>query len=196
MGSGGSPLFFVGAVGLGTLALLALAGGGSPVEGTRRVEGFVEGKVGQFFEWGEFIASGAASRLGLDNTPTPEAQRNLVRLVDVVLDPARERLGTPIRITSGYRAPAVNHAVRGSPSSMHLTGEAVDIKADGFVAEQLAEFLANSGLPFDQIIWYAPSRGGHVHVSYTESRQNRRQTLHAPADGGYVAWHPARREVA
>ena len=196
MGSRGSPLVIAGAVGLGTVVLLAVVGTGSPTDGARRVGGFMSVKLGEFFELGEFIASSAASRLGLDNTPTPEAQQNLERLVAELLGPARERLGAPVRITSGYRSRAVNAAVRGSPSSMHLTGEAVDIKVDGWGAEQLAEFFATSGLPFDQIIWYAPSRGGHVHVSYTEARQNRRQTLHAPADGGYVTWLPPRREVA
>jgi zinc D-Ala-D-Ala carboxypeptidase len=196
MGSGGSPLIIAGAFGLGALALLAVAGGGSPVGGARRVGGYLEGKIGQFFDWVEFTSSNTASRLGLDNTPSPEVQRSIERFVAVVLDPLRAHLDAPMHITSGFRSRQVNAALRGSPESMHMTGEAVDIKVDGYGAEQLAEAIVASELPFDQIIWYATSRGGHVHLGWTERRSNRRQTLHAPTDGGYVTWHPPRREVA
>lgn len=188
-----APLLLFGLVGVGTVALLAAAGGGSPTAGARRVGGLVQGQIGQFFSWAELTASTAASRLGLDNTPTPEAQRAMQLLVANVLDPLRVGLGRKVRVTSGYRAPSVNQAVSGSATSQHMLGEAADIKVDGVSAEALASAIVALGLPFDQLIWYAPERGGHVHVSFTEKRANRRQTLHAPAGGRYVAWTPARR---
>lgn len=191
-----APLLLFGLVGVGTVVLLAAAGGGSPATGAQRVGGFVQGQLGRFFSWAELTASGAASRLGLDNTPTPEAQRAMQLLVANVLDPLRQALGRPIRITSGYRAPLVNRAVSGSPTSQHMQGEAADIMVDGVAAEALAAFILRLGVPFDQVIWYAPERGGHVHVSLTEKRANRRQSLHAPAGGGYVAWSPTRARAA
>ena len=69
--------------------------------------------------------------------------------------------------------------------------EAVDIKVDGMSAQELAAFILRSGLPVDQVIWYAPERGGHVHLSYTRARANRRQAMHAPAGGGYLAYAAA-----
>jgi hypothetical protein len=87
-----------------------------------------------------------------------------------------------------YRVPLVNRAGSGSPTSQHMLGEAADIKVDGVAAEALAAAIVSLGVPFDQVLWYAPERGGHVHVSFTEKRTNRRQTLHAPAGGGYVRW--------
>ena len=188
-----APLVLFGLFGVGAVVVLAAAGGGSPVSGAQRVGGLVQGQLGRFFSWAELTASTAASRLGLDNTPTPEAQQAMQHLVANVLDPLRTRLGRPVRITSGYRAPAVNQAIKGAPSSQHMRGEAVDMKADGLTAEALATAVVQLGLPFDQLIWYAPERGGHVHVSFTEKRANRRQTLHAPAGGGYISWAPARR---
>ena len=189
----GAPpaLLILGVVG-GALLLLAAAGGGSPATGARRVGGFVHGQIGRFFSWAELTASGAAARLGIDNTPTPEARRAMQALVATVLDPLRAHLGRPVRITSGFRAPPVNRAVSGSPTSQHMSGEAADIKADGMSAEALAAVVVGLGVPFDQVIWYAPERGGHVHVSYTTTRKNRGETLHAPAAGGYVGWRPRR----
>ncbi len=178
-------------VGAGAVVLLAVAGGGSPVAGAQRAGGFVRGQLGRFFSWAELTSSRAASRLALDNTPTPEAQRAMQLLVAYVLDPLRQALGRPIRVTSGYRAPLVNRAVSGSLTSQHMLGEAVDIQVDGVGAEALAMYIVRLGLPFDQVIWYAAERGGHVHVSLTGTRVNRREVLHAPAGGGYVAWAPA-----
>ncbi len=191
-----APLVLFGLFGVGTVVLLAAAGGGSPVQGAQRVGGLVQGQIGRFFSWAELTVSSAAKRLGLDNTPTPEAQQAMQHLVVNVLDPLRTALGRPVRITSGYRAPAVNQAVKGSPTSQHMKGEAVDMKADGLAAEALAIAVVRLGLPFDQLIWYAPERGGHVHISFTVTRPNRRQMLHAPAAGGYTPWAPPSARVA
>lgn len=145
------------------------------------------GQVGRFFTWAELTVSSTARRLGLDNTPTPEAQQALAVLTAYVLDPLRASLGARLRVTSGYRSPAVNEAVDGSATSQHMKGEAVDLMVDGLGAEELAAVIVRARIPFDQLIWYAPERGGHVHVSLTTTRANRRQLLHAPVGGGYVA---------
>lgn len=190
------PLVLFGLLGAGAVVALAAAGGGNPVQGAQRLGGLVQGQVGRFFSWAEMTVSGAAARLGLDNTPPPAVQPAMQRLVEVVLDPLRAALGRPVRVTSGYRAPAVNRAINGSPTSQHMLGEAADIKVEGLPAEALATAIVQLGLPVDQVIWYAPERGGHVHVSFTDTRPNRRQALHAPAGGGYLAWAPASARVA
>jgi len=171
-------LLGLGLLGVGVFA--AAAAGGETVKRG----------LGRFFSWAELTRSNTARRLGLDNTPTPEAQANMRALVADVLDPLREKLGKPIRVSSGYRAPAVNRAIDGASRSQHMKGEAVDIEVDGMSAQELAAFILRSGLPVDQVIWYDAERGGHVHLSYTRARANRRHTLHAPASGGYLAWAP------
>ena len=63
---------------------------------------------------------------GLDNQPSPVIEDNLIYLVQKVLEPARLKLGEPIRITSGYRSPEVNAAVGGVQNSYHKYGLAAE----------------------------------------------------------------------
>lgn len=142
--------------------------------------------LGRWFRLREFLAT----RHPVDNTPPPWAVDNLRRVVVTVLDPLREALGRPIRVTSGFRSDELNRLVDGAPRSQHTRGEAVDFKVDGMPSSEVATRLVRLGVPFDQVIWYDPSRGGHVHVSL-RSAGNRGEVLHAPAGGGYVAWSPA-----
>lgn len=72
--------------------------------------------------------SETAERLNIDNTPPePEVRDNLIRLVNELLDPIRDRWGGPIRVTSSFRCPALNRAVGGSKTSQHLKGQAADL---------------------------------------------------------------------
>ena len=161
----------VGALGL--VGVVAATNGG----------GVMEQVFGRWFKLRELIAT----RHPVDNTPSEQAVANLKRLVADVLDPLREALGRPMRITSGFRSAEVNRLVDGAAQSQHLRGEAVDFKVDGVPSADVVAFLVRLALPFDQAIWYDPSRGGHVHVSHTLTR-NRGEVLHARAGGGYVPW--------
>lgn len=96
----------------------------------------------------------------------PSAEQNLQALVEHVLDPARERLGMPITVNSGYRCPAHNKAVGGVKNSQHLKGEAADITcADNKRLAEIIEQLGN----FDQLIVYPT----FLHVSYKRQGVNR-----------------------
>lgn len=130
-------------------------------------------RLGRYFSLGEFTVTST----GLVNVPAPQAIANLRALVSNVLDPLREDIGAPIRITSGYRSPEVNAAIGGSDTSDHMYGRSADFKADGWTASQLADRIEALGLPFDQLITYSAARGGHLHVSYRASG-NRGQRWH------------------
>lgn len=141
----------------------------------------------RYFSKHEFERSQTADRLRIDNSLTPSATSNLQYLVDKVLQPLRQSLMQPIRITSGFRCPELNIAIRGSSTSQHMKGEAADIKVAGYSAEELANHIVYSGVPFDQLIWYDVQRGGHVHIALSKPVDSR-QVLHAPKSGGYVHW--------
>lgn len=59
----------------------------------------------KYFTMKELTKSSTSDKLGIDNTPTPEASVALSNLVTHVLDPLREMYGKPITVNSGYRCP-------------------------------------------------------------------------------------------
>ena len=124
----------------------------------------------RYFKLKEFTDSITAKARGIENTPTPEAIANIELLVSNILDPAREKFGSPIKINSGYRTKELNKAVKGSDTSQHMRGQAADITSK----DNFRLFNLLKSLPFDQLIW---ERGGQwVHVSYNEG-YNRRMIM-------------------
>ena len=104
------------------------------------------------------------------------SEANTEALVENVLDPARERLGSAITVNSGTRCGKHNREVGGVSASQHLRGEAADVCcADN---RRLAKVIVEQGR-FDQLIIY-PS---FVHVSYKRLGANRKQILKKIASG-------------
>lgn len=104
------------------------------------------------------------------------AKANIEALVEAVLDPARERLGKPLTVTSGYRCPKHNLAVGGVVNSQHMKGEAADLCcADN---KRLAEIIEKNG-KYDQMIKYLQPDGSirFIHVSWKRNGGNRKQRL-------------------
>ena len=108
------------------------------------------------------------------------ARENIEALVEVVLDPARERLGKAIRVNSGYRCAKHNLKVGGVAGSQHMKGEAADV-VPGDSLERLVRIIKEQGV-FDQMIVYPT----FVHVSYKRFGINRHQVL-KKVSGGYVS---------
>lgn len=67
-----------------------------------------------------------ATATGLPNVPNERCKNNIY-FVAGKLQLLRDHLLQPIFIESGYRSKAVNSAVGGSPTSLHLSGLAADI---------------------------------------------------------------------
>ena len=131
----------------------------------------------KYFKIQEFTRSDIAKRNNIDNTPSKQEEKNIVLLVDNILDPLREAYGKPIVVTSGFRCDRLNNLVKGSKKSQHRTGEASDIRTLEDTKEEnkkLFDLIIKLNLPFDQLIneydydW--------IHVSY--SSRNRKQILH------------------
>lgn len=129
----------------------------------------------KYFTVAEFVKSDTADRRAIDNRLPKELLPNVQALVDNVLDPLREAYGKPITVTSGFRCPALNNAVKGSATSDHMTGRAADITG-GSPREnrRLFYLIQELGLPFDQLI--DEKNFSWVHVSYREGN-NRKQVL-------------------
>ena len=146
------------------------------------------------FTLAELTRSEAATRMGLDNTPSPDAIVNLRALCEKVLEPLRVAIGKPLRVNSGYRGPLANTAVGGSNTSQHNKGEAADIEVDGMDNMALAKKIIELKLPVDQLIaeFIDPYvvGSGWIHVSHKRSGPQRGQVLRAVALKGKTAYLP------
>jgi hypothetical protein len=97
-------------------------------------------------------------------------------LIDVIMDPAREKLSMPIICNSGFRCPRHNSYVKGASQSQHMRCEAMDCHcADN---RKLAQIIVAQG-KFDQLIIYPT----FIHVSYKKAGGNRKQILKKTATG-------------
>jgi hypothetical protein len=101
---------------------------------------------------------------------SPQTAANIKALVNVVLDPTREKLGKPIVVNSGYRCQKHNLEVGGVKNSQHMVGEAADITCAD--VPRLKQIIVENG-KFDQLIDY----GTFLHVSWKRNGPNRKQKL-------------------
>lgn len=166
---------------LGTVAVVALTsqkGRSMTASAAAYSYDLAKGKLGEFFDWYEFIRCRTAEKLGLDNNPTPQAAAYIQALVRDLLDPARRAMGKVWTVTSGYRSPAANSDMGGAKNSQHMLGQAVDFHVTGMASRDVVKWLLDGGWTFDQAIWYDPNVGGHVHLSYVAGGKNRREALH------------------
>jgi hypothetical protein len=133
-------------------------------------------QLSDHFSYAELTRSTTAVRKGISNSPTKEHAANLVQLCNEVLEPLRKLYGRPIRLSSGYRSPALNKAVGGSASSHHCYGMAVDID-QGNPAETMKIFnLLKAYGTFTQLIYeFGNLEDGPdwVHVSYDKDDLSR-----------------------
>lgn len=76
-------------------------------------------------------------------------------------------------ITSAYRTKEENDACGGSPSSQHLTGDAIDIRPNELTIDEFIKLIKVSGFGFDQLIRYR----SFVHISFPRYREPRLMEL-------------------
>lgn len=135
----------------------------------------------QHFTLAELTKSSTAERLELDNTPPPDVLPALTSTAEM-LERIRSTLGVPVTVTSGYRAWAVNKAVKGATTSDHAQGRAADIVAPRYgtplqIARALAPLVDVLGI--GQLIYERFGSRSWVHVStrVPDKRVNRVITI-------------------
>jgi zinc D-Ala-D-Ala carboxypeptidase len=115
----------------------------------------------------ELTHSEMALRRGFDNSPSPAAYENLIRLANL-LEQVRKLLGKPLLINSGYRSKEVNDAVGSKDSSQHRIGCAADIRVPGMNPKEVCDAIIASDIQYDQLIrefWEEDKGGGWTHIS-------------------------------
>lgn len=133
----------------------------------------------KYFKMCEFLDSQTAKSNKIVNMfLCAEHIDNMLAMVDDILDPLREMFGKPILVNSGYRVPELNSLVRGSASSMHKVGMAVDITAINPIENMHLFNMIQSNFEFDQVIIYVRDNiVRFIHISYCPDGGNRHQII-------------------
>jgi hypothetical protein len=146
-------------------------------------------KLSQHLSLSEVTRSESAKRNGISNMPTEQHIANFKLLAEKVFEPVRVHFGVPIHISSAYRSIELNRVVKGSLTSQHCTGEAIDVDMDGStsgVTNKMVFDYIKDNLEFDQLInefdysW--------VHVSYKSTGKQRKQVLKAVRVNGKTTY--------
>lgn len=144
-------------------------------------------KLSNYVSLTEVTKSDTARRRGISNEPTPEHLENLKTICVEVFDKVRTHFGVPLFISSGYRSEALNKAIKGSRTSDHSLGRALDLDQDfrgnGVTNMEVFEFIKDN-LEFDQLIYEfgTTKNPDWVHVGYRKGA-NRKQVLVAYKEG-------------
>jgi len=140
-------------------------------------------KISKHLTLEECTQSATADKLGIvNNNPNQSVIDNMKLLAEKVFEPIREHFKAPIHVSSVYRGLNLNQAIKGSITSQHCAGQAMDIdmgdkgKPSNF---EIFQYIKKN-LKFDQLIWEFGSaeNPSWVHVSYTNGK-NRQQVLKA-----------------
>ena len=125
------------------------------------------------FSISELITSSTAARYNINNMPDINSLDNMLELIYYVLQPLREIIKKPMKITSGFRNSEVNKLVGGAKNSQHLNGQAADFVIDGMTPAAVIEIVKKSGIEFDQVI---NECNKWTHISFNKGK-NRKQVL-------------------
>lgn len=143
--------------------------------------------ISEHFVLSEFESSATAVASGIVNHVPSEYLPHLVALCENVLEPLRQHAGMPLLVSSGYRCPELNRAVKGAKLSQHQFGEAADLvpspryyktqrQRDAILRDWYDYVKCH--LEFDQAILERSGSKCWLHVSYREGR-NRLNTFSA-----------------
>lgn len=135
-------------------------------------------------------------------TPPPVIINALKALCTNTLQPLRDYCGVKypgsyIKVTSGYRCPALNALQPGaSKTSQHMQGEAADIKlvVNGAFRNDLLVIACKEvfkTVPFDQLILEhgaSPLNPQWVHISHNYGNSQRRSVLRKSSAPGYTPY--------
>lgn len=122
----------------------------------------------------EATQSPTATKLGINNNPDKAQLESMQLVAEKCFEPLRLWYGKPIKVNSFFRSDLLNRAVKGSLTSQHKKGEAIDLDAGSKEEnKKLFDWIKNN-LDFDQLL--NEYNYSWVHVSYSKTK-NRKQIL-------------------
>jgi zinc D-Ala-D-Ala carboxypeptidase len=113
-------------------------------------------------------------------------------LAETLLEPIRELWDCPVRITSGYRSPAVELVVSKKLYGQHMKGQAADIHPLGDLdLDEAYRRIWASALPYDQLLLEGTGDRRWIHVSCSQVYYPpRREALVSPDGNHWAVYSP------
>ena len=146
-------------------------------------------KVSKHISYKEATHSNYAKQYNIANKPKAEHIENMELVAEKVFEPLREWVDNPIKVNSMFRSEKLNSALKGSGTSSHLNGEAIDITSMGGKTNLEMFHYIKDNLDFDQLIWEFGTEPKWLHVSYKNEKDNRKQVLVTKKIGVYYTYN-------
>lgn len=144
-------------------------------------------RISKHISYKEATGSNYAKQYGIKNKPDDEQVENMQLLAEKVFEPLREWVDAPIKVNSMFRSLELNTALKGSQTSSHMKGEAMDITSMGGKSNLEMFHWIKDNLDFDQLIWEFGKEPKWLHVSYNKDK-NRKQVLVTKKRGVYYTY--------
>ena len=144
-------------------------------------------RISKHISYKEAVGSNYAKQKGIKNKPNEEQVENMKLLAKEVFEPLREWVDAPIKVNSMFRSLELNTALKGSKTSSHMKGEAMDITSMGGKSNLEMFHYIRKELDFDQLIWEFGKEPKWLHVSYNKDN-NRKQVLVTKKRGVYYTY--------
>jgi len=144
-------------------------------------------RISKHISYKEATGSNYAKQNGIKNKPDDEQVENMQLLAEKVFEPLREWVDAPIKVNSMFRSLELNTALKGSKTSSHMKGEAMDITSMGGKSNLEMFHWIKDNLDFDQLIWEFGKEPKWLHVSYNKDN-NRKQVLVTKKRGVYYTY--------
>ena len=144
-------------------------------------------RISKHISYKEATYSNYAKKYKIANKPNEEHIDSMELLAEKIFEPLREWVGCPIRVNSMFRSEKLNSALKGSKTSSHLNGEAMDITSMGGKSNLEMFHYIRTELDFDQLIWEFGKQPKWLHVSFNKDN-NRKQVLVTKKRGVYYTY--------
>jgi hypothetical protein len=144
-------------------------------------------RISKHISYKEAVGSNYAKQKGIKNKPNEEQVENMKLLAEEVFEPLREWVDAPIKVNSMFRSLELNTALKGSKTSSHMKGEAMDITSMGGKSNLEMFHYIKDNLCFDQLIWEFGKEPKWLHVSFNKDN-NRQQVLVTKKRGVYYTY--------
>ena len=144
-------------------------------------------RISKHISYKEAVGSDYAKQKGISNKPNEEQVENMKLLAEEVFEPLREWVDAPIKVNSMFRSLELNTALKGSKTSSHMNGEAMDITSMGGKSNLEMFHYIKDNLCFDQLIWEFGKEPKWLHISYNKDN-NRKQVLVTKKRGVYYTY--------